>query len=313
MLDWSTVFSGSQQNTNQQGGVGGVPLPDGSRKEYYANGGDGKADWNRRPTWKEFCEAFAKVAILDGDEKHKTAYATMSRMRQTRRIRLHNQDFYKNLCKCTTAAIVEPKDVTDFRIIETYINTLAKRSDSKLKAGKEESIYAVTLKGYEKGKCDTLQQAFDRALKQDQYLQKKAESNRPRPLKSYLPGRRKKAKDDDSSDDGPIMALGDADLVTMQQVQQVAESATNVAVSGLEKRIEAKLEPVKQDLDTLKVNITEVTLGMKTLLSRNETAAAPPPAMQQQQYQQQKSYQQQQYRDSHYVPAGTVCPRQKLL
>ena len=67
--------------TNQQGGAGGVPLPDGSRKEYYDNGVDGKADWNRRPTWKEFCEAFAKVATLDGDEKHKTAYATMSRMR----------------------------------------------------------------------------------------------------------------------------------------------------------------------------------------------------------------------------------------
>ena len=82
-------------------------------------------------------------------------------------------------------------------------------------------------------------------LKQDQYMQKKAGLNRPRQSKSYLPGRMKKARDEDSSDDGPIMALGDADSVTMQQVQQVAESATNIAVSGLEKRIEAKLEPVK--------------------------------------------------------------------
>ena len=37
-------------NTNEQGGPGGVPLIDGSRKEYYANGGDKKPDWDRRPT-----------------------------------------------------------------------------------------------------------------------------------------------------------------------------------------------------------------------------------------------------------------------
>ena len=97
-------------------------------------------------------------------------------------------------------------------------------------------------------------------------------------------------KDDDSSDGGAIVALGASDAVAMQQVQHAAEAATIVAASGLEKRIEAKLEPVKQDLDTLKVNITEVTLGMKTLLSRSETAAPPPPAMQQQ-YESQQPYQ----------------------
>ena len=77
-------------NTNQHGGPGGVPLADGSRKEYFALGADQKPDWNRRPTWLEFSAAFCKLATIDGDEKYKTAYAMMSRMRQSRRIRLHN-------------------------------------------------------------------------------------------------------------------------------------------------------------------------------------------------------------------------------
>ena len=161
------------------------------------------------------------MATIEGDEKYKTAYANMSRMRQTRRIRLHNQDFYKNLTKTSAvAANLEPKDVTDFRVIETYISTLSKKNHSKLKAGKEDTVHANTLKGYEKGKCDTLQEAFDRALKQDQYLQKKAESCR-RPLKSYLPSKAKKTKDGDSSEDGAIMALDTDEAVTLVQVQQL--------------------------------------------------------------------------------------------
>ena len=281
-------------------GEGGVPvvitkpgqLDVIGRKEYYAckRGDDGKLteepDWNHRPTWDHFKAAFCRIAVMGGEAHGRSNYAKLQRMRQSKRAELHNRDFLMALGKTPLYnASVDAELVEDFRLIETYIGTLSRKCHPKMKGGKEQDVYSKTIKAYEKGHIKTLQQAFDKSKSVDEYLNAKALAVKPRPLKTYLPAKKSQAAAADSSDEAGVYAVEDdhQERVTMQMVQKVANDAAAEASNSVEKRLDAKLAPLTQDVDTIKVSLTEVALGMKTLLSKpaNTSAAAP-----MQQYQQ---------------------------
>ena len=182
--------------------------------------------------------------------------------------------------------------VVDFRTIEIYIDTLAKKNASKMKLAKDQSVHAKVFKAYEKGNNLNLQEVFDKAISVDKYLQNRASGMKP-PLRTYLQSKRSRRKAKDSSSDEAEGVAFMEESVTLMRVQQVADAAAASATFGLKKRFEAKFDAITQDLDTLKVNSTEQSLGVKALLqlSKNQTAAAPA-APQYQQYQQ-PPYQQQ--------------------
>ena len=70
---------------------------------------------------------------------------------------------------------------------------------------------------------------------------------------------------DSSSDEAEGVAFME-ESVTLVQVQQVADAAAASTTFGLEKRFEAKFDAATHDLETLKVNSTEQSLGIKALL-----------------------------------------------
>ena len=51
--------------------------------------------------------------------------------------------------------------VVDFRTIEIYIDTLAKKNATKMKLAKNKSVYAKVFKEYEKGNILNLREAFE--------------------------------------------------------------------------------------------------------------------------------------------------------
>ena len=146
---------------NSQGGNGGVPLADGSRAPYYSNTNTGEPDWGQRPTWKRFSDAFIKIALLSTGNtvKDKSAYMKLAKLLQTSRVELHNLDFFGELIP-----LLAPGDTTvqvvDFRTIEIYIDTLAKKNATKMKLAKDQGVYAKVFKAYEKGNNLNLQEAF---------------------------------------------------------------------------------------------------------------------------------------------------------
>ena len=67
----------------------------------------------------------------------------------------------------------------DFRTIEIYIDTLAKKNATKMKFAKDQSVHAKVFKVYEKGNIANLQEAFDKAISVDKCLQNRAAGMKP--------------------------------------------------------------------------------------------------------------------------------------
>ena len=106
---------------NNQGSNGGVPLADGSRAPYFANTNTGEPDWGQRPTWKQFSDAFIKIALLGtgNTDKGKSAYVKLTKLLQSDRVELHNLDFFGELIPLLAPGDIAVQ-VVDFRTIEIY-------------------------------------------------------------------------------------------------------------------------------------------------------------------------------------------------
>ena len=120
---------------------------------YYANTSTGEPDWNQRPTWKQFSYAFdIKIALLGtgNTDKDKLAYVKLAKLQQSGRVELHNLDFFLELIPLLAAGGTALQ-VVDFRTIEIYTDTLAKKNARKMKLAKDQSVHAKVFKAYEKG------------------------------------------------------------------------------------------------------------------------------------------------------------------
>ena len=107
----------------------------------------GDPDWTRRPTWKQFCEVFNSIAMLKSGniDKDKSAYVKLANLCQSGTAELHNRIYLESSSLCWQMNRLLCRSVVDFRTIEIYIETLARKNASKMKLGRDQSVWALVL------------------------------------------------------------------------------------------------------------------------------------------------------------------------
>ena len=70
----------------------------------------------------------------------------LAKLQQSGRVELHNLDFFGELIPLLAAGGTALQ-VVDFRTIEIYIDTLARKNASKMKLAKDQSVHAKGLQG----------------------------------------------------------------------------------------------------------------------------------------------------------------------